>query len=369
MVEKGFLETVKKELKQLKKDRKEITNDGEAFDYWFAINCTPGSDVPPEYLQVDGTGDKGVDAVWIDEENEEFIIFQGKWSSSGSRAISDTPIQKLSNSPGLLSDSKRCEKLKPEISEASDLFHQWVEDEGYKIHLIFATTGYLTTQAEEEFRHLEKKAKEKKDFKVSLFKIGELQEKRSFLRKEKPEKITLLIKNNELFFGKNGCTATIFAQSLKEEVEKNNPGIFEENVRRFLGYRKGSPNNDMKETLNNEPEKFWERNNGITIICDKFEPKRSRKEAKPLEIFKPQIVNGCQTATIILHQKKLSKKACVLAKIIVAPIPSDVEAITEATNKQAAVQDRDLRSKDSIHTNIADYFKQHSYYYDYIRGK
>lgn len=70
-------------------------------------------------------------------------------------------------------------------------------------------------------------------------------------------------------------------------------GIYEKNVRRFLGGR-GKVNKGMQDTLRDIPERFGLYNNGITIVASDWTLDGSR-----VSLLEPYIVNGCQTSRTI----------------------------------------------------------------------
>ena len=66
--------------------------------------------------------------------------------------------------------------------------------------------------------------------------------------------------------------------------------IYDRNVRKWLGKRAKSVNDGISNTLLKSPERFIAYNNGISMVCRRFE-----QTEDGLKIESPQIVNGCQT--------------------------------------------------------------------------
>jgi hypothetical protein len=81
-----------------------------------------------------------------------------------------------------------------------------------------------------------------------------------------------------------------------EAIKKNYP-LFEENIREYLG--KNAINKGIMSTLRDKDDRgnFFYYNNGITIICNKV----GTPAGNQLELFQPQIVNGCQTVNSIFE--------------------------------------------------------------------
>jgi AIPR protein len=93
--------------------------------------------------------------------------------------------------------------------------------------------------------------------------------------------------------------------------------LFARNIRGFLG--KDNPVNDgMLETLNEEPDRFFYYNNGVTIVCDRAEKKTSRGR-DVLQVSNPQVINGQQTTRMLASSTKKATKAAVLVKVICVP--------------------------------------------------
>ena len=86
-----------------------------------------------------------------------------------------------------------------------------------------------------------------------------------------------------------------------------------------------------------------------------------------VRIHQPQIVNGCQTTTVISKAGKLDD-VYLLTRVIKESDGNIIKRIIEATNKQSSVCDRDFRSKDNLHKPIFEFFSYRGLFYDYRRG-
>src|SRR6185295_7571831 len=107
-----------------------------------------------------------------------------------------------------------------------------------------------------------------------------------------------------------GLVCSIPASEIARLVNDNPDGaVFDLNIRRFLGSR-GAVNKDIQATCTSVAAsyEFWFLNNGITIVCDKFDPVTDPDNAH-VKLQNLQIVNGCQTATTIALAQKESKLA------------------------------------------------------------
>src|SRR3546814_6407705 len=71
--------------------------------------------------------------------------------------------------------------------------------------------------------------------------------------------------------------------------------LYERNIRYFLGSSRSDVNNAIKATLHDDPASFFYLNNGVTAVCDLFEPKANRNGVKKFKVRGLSIINGAQT--------------------------------------------------------------------------
>lgn len=143
-------------------------------------------------------------------------------------------------------------------------------------------------------------------------------------------------------------------------VSEHENGLFAENLRNRLADKsnKGARelDEDIRETVEREPERMLIQNNGLTITCRALEEQSDGRWI----LLKPQIVNGCQTSWAIhesvqtAHLKGSSPpQGFALAKIVVTDDPSIAHRITESSNRQNAILPRDEAARDPRQKEIA----------------
>lgn len=165
-----------------------------------------------------------------------------------------------------------------------------------------------------------------------------------------------------------GLVCSIPASEIARLVNDNPDGaVFDLNIRRFLGSR-GAVNKDIQSTCTSVESsyEFWFLNNGITVVCDKFDPVTDPDNAH-VKLQNLQIVNGCQTATTIaLAQKegKLAQDVRVLTRIYQTQNPALVDRIVLTTNNQNQISSRDLRANDPVQVDMEHAFSIYGYYYE-----
>ncbi len=140
----------------------------------------------------------------------------------------------------------------------------------------------------------------------------------------------------------NVYVGVIAGPALKALYNEFGDAIFLENIREFLGRTSGkvvtgesrvTVNEAIADTLQNAPEQFLARNNGITFRARIV----TELDAKTLKLEDASIVNGCQTTMSIIQNPQ--DNSHVLVKIVEAENSWD---IAKAANFQNEVRQIDL---------------------------
>lgn len=160
--------------------------------------------------------------------------------------------------------------------------------------------------------------------------------------------------------------------------------IYDKNVRRWLGIRKGGGvNARIAETIKKRPEDLGIYNNGVTFVCSDF--KRRERGKRGWMIVDPYIVNGCQTTRTLFDvvdeelgsggTGKSSKPGrsygdChFVAKVVKTQDHKRLTAITRYTNTQNAVRDSDLVAVDVDYNRWKEELEaKHRMYLEIQRG-
>jgi hypothetical protein len=159
--------------------------------------------------------------------------------------------------------------------------------------------------------------------------------------------------------------------------------LLERNIRRYLGLHGNRVNEAIAHTLRNEAERpnFYFYNNGVTLICDRFDYNALQPENHKVRVEGLQVINGGQTSktiqsTLAELQSQLPglsgnlDAAFVLVRLYQVPPESTalVQTITYATNSQNPVDLKDLRSNDGRQKRLELSMKDLGYEYRRQRG-
>lgn len=162
----------------------------------------------------------------------------------------------------------------------------------------------------------------------------------------------------------NSCVLLCFASELKKILTTPDglirKSLFEDNVRDYQG--DNSINNEISQTIQNEPQKFALLNNGITIVCEKYTPSN-----RQITIKNPQIVNGCQTSHAIFYnadKEETINKVPIIIKLISTNDSEITNQIVRGTNRQNIVYDEAFEATKKFHKDLEDFINAMSPEYD-----
>lgn len=361
----------------LLKEIEEITyadklKDFHAFVYWF-IEVNLGLEKEKILNSIcDGTHDKGVDAVIIDDIERKVIVIQSKFEHKGNKVQIPESEIKLFTTVSKYFESKKALQaatLSANTVARNLLFQAFdkIKINNYSLELIFISTH-------KKALHLDKMIQETYQFQKGEFRIYDYtQIMRLYedkIRDSTPGlgKYTLPFKDDDKALirtsGFKSWVVSVPLEEIQQMVWKYEDKLVRKNVRNFLGASRC--NKGIRETLKNDPEKFWYFNNGITILCDDA---NIVMEEKYIHIENPQIVNGCQTA-LSIGKFREDLKGDVMVRIIMASEHHDfVDHMILYQNSSNPVNKRDLKSNDPVQVRLRREFKLQNWYYEVKRGE
>ncbi len=328
-------------------------NDGQRFVAWYLKNIYHMSNQQIKDAVTDGQKDKQIDAVFIDDDNEQIHIIQGKYYTGDS--VNGEPVREIISVHSKLADIKTLQKdcnqkLAAKLAEVG----QALED-NYSISYELITTSTFTQDAQADIIAFQKVLAEEDNplFDAELTVVDKERLQIIFERASESDNPTINC-NIQLTPGKYlittiaGSKVVIAALPLRECVKI--PGIkegtlFQKNVRQSLGIS-NVVNKKIKQTiLGDKCNDFFFFHNGITGICKRID----ENEGDVISLKELSVVNGCQSLNTILscsESLKDNTEAFVLFRFYEIPQRDRADSISINTNTQSAVKARDLRSND-----------------------
>jgi hypothetical protein len=143
--------------------------------------------------------------------------------------------------------------------------------------------------------------------------------------------------------------------------------IFDENLRVHLGSNGGFNSSIVATAQSSDSYLFWYLNNGITITCKKYS--YNKAHTSPIISLKDfQIVNGAQTSHSLFEAKRAGAghfdDIVLMVRIYETDRADIAERVAVATNSQAKIQARDLRSNRPIMQRLEAAFRERGIYFE-----
>ena len=177
-------------------------------------------------------------------------------------------------------------------------------------------------------------------------------------------------KDNYLLYGDDAVIVNVSAFSIKKLYAEHGKNLLALNLRYYI--RNTELDKKIRETIRDNPASFWFKNNGITIICEKF-----RFDGREVHLENFSIVNGGQT-TYMLHKSKNLDAAhdfwlsCKIIKTV--GITADEKnafslEIAKAANSQKPIKDADLKANSPEQRSFAQAMRAIGIFYQTKRGE
>jgi hypothetical protein len=337
----GFSENIQDSIREHAEDSKNEVEKGNNFLQWVLTRVFEATEDDAADAIVDGANDLGIDAYLpVDFSENTIRLFQSKYGTSHSLEA----ITKFKE------DSKRLlgkdiTKMRPELAQLVTK----IKEKKLKIKCCYVTDQKV--DYDDEFVEI-----------LDIEKI--IQSLWDRIKKPAAGKKSS-IKLEKMLRYDNTILGILKLRELTEFVSKNRDYVFESNIRQWMQF-KTSVNKGIRETLQNNPRKFFYYNNGITIVVSDFE----ELEDNIIKLYAPQIVNGAQTSNSILDHSKRTRNmdGSMTVTIIKADDEQEQNNITRYRNSQNSVRGKDLVSLMDFHKSIKSQLKNCGYFYEIQAG-
>lgn len=346
--------------------------ESASFLIWFLQNYYRLDPLEAIDTVCDKRGDKGVDGIYLNDNDMTITIFQAKISQTADSSIGDSLLKEFY---GTLSQFKNQESIENLITTGGDaevvrLVKRLDIINKIKTHDlcgIFISNididsngeAYLRTTSEIHF-------------------IGKPQLIKSHISDKRTSPVTKLaefdisgLHTSEYIVDKNtkAVIAPTKAQDLVQLDGISDQSLFAFNVRGPLG--KTKVNKDIVKSIKDPAthKLFPLFHNGITIICGELESDKDK-----IKINNYYVVNGCQSLDSLYENSNvLTDNLRILTKFIKMDINSDLsEQVTRYSNNQNGVKPRDFQANNPIQIRLQNDFIDHyrgEYFFEIKRGE
>jgi hypothetical protein len=306
----------------------------------------------------DGGGDKGIDALAVDDDLSEITIFQSKCRESAEKTQGDNDLKNLVGSAIYFESPEKVDALlasgpNPELIALLDRLkiRERVADGAHAARLLFVTNGEFDVSGRDYVA-----AHEGREPPLDVWE--QLRIAAVALRTQRPELLPDVVQLSatapptaKTLTG--DTTLAVGIVSAHELVSKlpgiSDLSIFDPNVRLGLGQTR--INKELASTVRKPEEHalFPAFHNGLTVLTN-----RLKVEESLITLEGVSVVNGCQSLlTLHDNQQSLTDELTVLVKAIQVDTSSDLpDKITYRTNNQNSVDIRDQRSRDRIQRDL-----------------
>jgi len=325
----------------------------------------------------DGSGDKGIDAIDVDDDLREITILQSKHRETVGAGQGDQDLRNLVGAAAYFESPEAVDRLlrsrpNPELTRLLQRLdiRQKVADGAHAARLVFVTNAFLDPAGQGYVEAVADRDPPLDVWDRERLAAVAVRAKRPELRADRIELTATAPPTQHTLDGDvKIAIALVSGQQLVALPGLDDLTLFDPNVR--LGLGRTRINKDLEATVLTPEEHalFPAYHNGLTMLTHRLEV-----DGNTLVLEGISVVNGCQSLlTLHQHQQALSDPLTLLVKVIQVDEGSSLpEKITYRTNNQNSVDIRDQRSRDPIQrelqAHVAEVFGQ-DFGYSIRRGE
>lgn len=305
----------------------------------------------------DGGGDKGIDALTVNDDLREIVVFQSKHHDKPSGDQGDKDIKNLFGAAayfktaqtvdGLLASSPNEELRRLVVRQG---IRERVLDGAHVTRMVFVTDGTLDAAGRDYVAAMAGQEPELEAW--DLPRIGAVAA-RTHAPELRPVDVTLkaVAAPTQATLGDSKIAVGLVpaTELVSKLPDIDNLQLFDRNVR--LSEGRTRVNKELAETVQDQPQHvfFPAYHNGITALTHGLTVR-----GKSVKLHHVTVVNGCQSLlTLHEHRSSLTDDLNVLVKVVEVPERSDlIERITYRSNNQNPVDIRDQRATDVVQRDL-----------------
>lgn len=325
---------------------------------WALVNCFDLDENFAETIVCDGENDKGIDAIYVDDNEDTIYIFQSKYRTINNAGMGDSKLREFMGVKEWFKDRKAIQKLissNINIELKGLLEFYKIDDliEDYTIQYHYVSNTFRNDDTDEYVKTIND---------LYIWDIPKLSLSFHLIRDDElvsdVKSINGIKRVIQTSFDSDNEIKSIFFILQAEELLKlkgiEDLTLFSKNVRYGLGNSR--VNKEIRKTINTPEENinFLLFHNGISIVCEKFE-----YENEIVTIENYSVVNGAQSI-LSFYQEKYNLNSDIQIMIKLTQVKSNndlIKLISKYNNNQNSISMKDLRSRDKIQKRIQREFE------------
>ena len=326
---------------------------------------------------VDGAYDGGVDAILANPSSDEacdLVIAQSKFYSTISF---DDAMNALIKMASFYKDMKKChfENVSEKVQRRFLALDTEMGDESRVIFILFTSAP----QNKIDTARLENRFKEQfsdtSNIELNILFDSDIALETKEAESKRPTvefvKIRIDRAGNILKYDADAVIVNASALSIKTLYAMHGTNLLARNLRYHI--KSGREiDKAIENTINSDPNSFWLRNNGITIICDSFSV-----DGKEVKLRNFSVINVGQTVYILHKSKNLDENSDFFlpCKIILVQGNTIDEKnlyileIAKAVNSQKPIRDIDLKANAPEQVRFVQTMRAEGIFYQTKRGE
>lgn len=330
-------------------------NESVALLAWFLENVWRVDAEDVDSAICDGGGDKGIDAIVVDDDLSEISIFQAKHRKDAAKSTQgDGDLKDLVGAAAWFESADTVEQLlaaKPNQELRNLVVRQGIAEriaEGvHVVRLVFVTNAELDA-AGAQYADARKGSVPTLEIwdRSKLTEIAERTRRPALIASSQTLKVKTAPMVVELSHHSRMAVCIVPALELVALPGIDDRALFSRNVRLFAGRTR--INKELRNTVQDldEHRLFPAYHNGLTLLTDKI----SAIGADSISLDGVGVVNGCQSLITLYDNKAaLTDELQLIVKVVEVTGGDKVaDLITYRSNNQNAVTLRDQRSSDTI---------------------
>lgn len=347
--------------------------ESASFLIWFLENFYRLDTIDAIDAVCDQANDKGVDGIYVNENNSTIVLFQSKITQKKDARIGDVVLKEFMGTLAQFENKGKIQSLVNSKTTAPDLIR--LINELNLINKIdsYDLVGVFLCNAE-----IDDNGRLYTDNHHQISFIGKKYIENKFVSQQRTKPMSVIAEfditgYNIASYTVNSNTRAIIAPILASQLVNlegiADQSLFALNVRGPLGQTQ--VNKDIVKSIKDPKSHklFPLFHNGITLICDYVSDSPDR-----ITIRDYFVVNGCQSLySLYENQNSISDDLRILTKFIKVDVNSELSSdITRISNNQNGVKPRDFKSNSPIQIRLQnelhDLYKG-QYFFEVKRGE